>query len=280
MTPEEYCQQKAAPRGSALFYALLRAPAARRPALLALHAWWREVAGIADEVHDTDVARQKLAWWARESERCLAGQAAHPVTRALAPYAAGGALRREPFAEVIEALDFDLRNPRYVDYALLRRQAEQSVGAVSELSATLLGATDEGSRAYARQLGVALRLVAAIRNVGRDARHGCVRLPLEDLQRFGVTVAELRDRRYVEGFQPLMRFQAQRARATLAHALSALPADRRAALHPTVALAAIYRALLDEIEQAGFAVLHQRIALTPLRKLWIAWRAQQATALG
>ena len=30
--------------------------------------------------------------------------------------------------------------------------------------------------------------------------------------------------------------------------------------------------LLAEIERENFQVLHQRIALTPLRKLWIAWR--------
>ena len=37
-------------------------------------------------------------------------------------------------------------------------------------------------------------------------------------------------------------------------------------------MAAIYSALLDEIERDGYRVLDRRIALTPLRKLWIAWR--------
>ena len=43
-------------------------------------------------------------------------------------------------------------------------------------------------------------------------------------------------------------------------------------------MANIYRTLLREIEADGFQVLHQRISLTPLRKLWIAmrtnWRGQ------
>jgi phytoene synthase len=37
-------------------------------------------------------------------------------------------------------------------------------------------------------------------------------------------------------------------------------------------MAAIYRTLLDEIRNDRYPVLHQRTALTPLRKLWIAWR--------
>jgi hypothetical protein len=39
-------------------------------------------------------------------------------------------------------------------------------------------------------------------------------------------------------------------------------------------MASIYRTLLQEIERAQFQVLHQRIALTPLRKLWLAWKVQ------
>jgi NADPH-dependent glutamate synthase beta subunit-like oxidoreductase len=37
-------------------------------------------------------------------------------------------------------------------------------------------------------------------------------------------------------------------------------------------MAAIYRTLLDEIKHENFQVLHQRIALTPVRKIWIAWK--------
>jgi len=37
-------------------------------------------------------------------------------------------------------------------------------------------------------------------------------------------------------------------------------------------MAAIYRTLLGEIRRDGYRVLAHRVALTPLRKLWIAWR--------
>ena len=76
----------------------------------------------------------------------------------------------------------------------------------------------------------------------------------------------------VDGFVPLMRFQAARARATYQEALALLPADDRKAQRPGLMMGAIYSALLAEIERDNFQVLHQRIALTPLRKMWIAWR--------
>jgi phytoene synthase len=87
-----------------------------------------------------------------------------------------------------------------------------------------------------------------------------------------VKVSDLLDGRYVEGYLPLMQSQARRARTVYAAALAALPAADRRAQRPGLIMGAIYATLLDEIEREGFRVLHQRIALTPLRKLWIAWR--------
>jgi phytoene synthase len=69
-----------------------------------------------------------------------------------------------------------------------------------------------------------------------------------------------------------MKFQAERAHRTFDEALALLPAADRRSQRPGLAMAQIYRTLLREIETDGFQVLHQRVALTPLRKVWIAMR--------
>ena len=71
-----------------------------------------------------------------------------------------------------------------------------------------------------------------------------------------------------------MRQQAERAHAQYDAALALLPAAERRAQKPGLMMASIYRTLLREIEASGFAVLHQRITLPPLRKLWLAWKMQ------
>ena len=38
-------------------------------------------------------------------------------------------------------------------------------------------------------------------------------------------------------------------------------------------MAAVYRALLAEIERDGYRVLDRRISLAPLYKAWMAWKA-------
>ncbi|GIL04490.1 presqualene diphosphate synthase HpnD [Betaproteobacteria bacterium PRO7] len=272
MTPDEYCQQKAAASGSSFYYSFLFLPPERRRAITALYAYCREIDDVVDEVSDPGVAQAKLAWWAGEIDALYAGRPGHPVTRALAPHVATFDLKRERLLQVLEGMQMDLQQTRYLDFAGLQRYCHLVAGVVGELAAGIFGAAQESTYEYARQLGLALQLVNIVRDVGEDARRGRIYLPLEDLQRFGVRAADLLAGRYAEGFEPLMRFEAERARGFYRAALAALAPEERKAQRPGLIMGAIYATLLDEIERERFRVLHQRIALTPLRKLWIAWR--------
>lgn len=272
MNPDIYCQQKAAASGSSFYYSFLFLPPPRRRAITALYAYCREVDDVVDEVSDSAVAHAKLAWWAQEIERLFSGTPQHPVTRALAPHLGTFGLTRERLSLVLEGMEMDLSQTRYLDFAGLQRYCHRVAGVVGEMSASIFGATQPATLEYARKLGLALQLVNILRDVGEDARRGRVYLPLEDLQRFEVKAADLLQGRYVDGFVPLMRFQAERARSAYRDALAALPAVDRRAQRPGLIMGAIYLSLLDELQRSDFQVLHQRIALTPLRKLWLAWR--------
>jgi phytoene synthase len=181
-------------------------------------------------------------------------------------------ITREHLLQILEGMQMDLQQTRYLDYPSLQRYCHLVAGVVGEISAGIFGASAEATLAYARSLGQSLQLVNILRDVGEDARRGRVYLPISDLQRFDVKVADLLNGRYVEGFEALMRFEAQRARSLYRDALALLPQADRRAQRPGLIMGAIYLSLLDELERTGFRVLHQRIALTPLRKLWIAWR--------
>ncbi|MGE5336180.1 MAG: presqualene diphosphate synthase HpnD [Gemmatimonadota bacterium] len=272
MTPDEYCQSKAAQSGSSFYYSFLFLPAERRRAITALYAYCREVDDAVDEASDPSIAQAKLAWWGGEIDRLYAGTPQHPVTRALAPHLQAYAITREQLLAVLEGMRMDLTQTRYLDFAALARYCHLVAGVVGELSASIFGARDPGTLEYARKLGLALQLVNIVRDVGEDARRGRIYLPLDELQRFGVRAADLLNARYVEGYVPLMKLQAERARATYREAMQLLPAAEWSSQRPGLIMGSIYLALLDELERDGFRVLHQRIALTPLRKLWIAWR--------
>jgi phytoene synthase len=273
MTPDEYCQGKAAASGSSFYYSFLFLPAERRRAITAVYAYCREVDDAVDEVSDPSVAEAKLRWWRGEVTALFDRQPTHPVTRALLPFIDGPlGITRERLLAILEGMEMDLRQNRYLDFAALKRYAHLVAGVVGEISAAVFGYSDPRTLEFAGRLGLALQLINVIRDVGDDARRGRVYLPLDELQRFGVRAADLLAGRYVDGFVPLMRFQAERARASYRDAIALLPPADRRAQRPGLIMGAIYATLLDEIERENFQVLHQRVALTPLRKLWIAWR--------
>ncbi|KIF79863.1 presqualene diphosphate synthase HpnD [Noviherbaspirillum autotrophicum] len=272
MSPDEYCQQKAVQSGSSFYYSFLFLPVERRRAITALYALCREVDDTVDECSDVAIARNKLQWWRKEIKAMLDGAPTHPVTKALQPHLKTCSLDGKHLLAIVDGMEMDLDQTRYLDFAGLKRYCWHVAGVVGILSANIFGATQPETLQYAEKLGLAFQLTNIIRDVGEDARKGRIYLPVNDLQQFNVTAADILKGKHSENFEKLMRFQAERARAAYAEAFALLPRADRRAQRPGLIMAAIYRALLDEIERDGFHVLNQKISLTPIRKLWMAWK--------
>ncbi len=274
MTPQAYVQDKAASSGSSFYYAFLFLPPQRRAAITAFYAFCREVDDVVDETSDMGVAQTKLAWWQTEVHKAFGGNPSHPVMLALMPLAAEHHIQEHHLQAVIEGCQMDLGQTRYLDFAGLQRYCHLVAGVVGEVAANIFGQTEAQTTAYAHKLGLAFQLTNIIRDVGEDALRGRIYLPIDELQRFDVKAHELIKREYSPRFTELMRFQAQRAHALYDEAFALLPAVDRRAQKPGLMMASIYRTLLREIERDNFQVLHQRVSLTPLRKLWLAWKMQ------
>jgi len=272
MTPDAYCEEKAARSGSSFYYSFRFLPPERRRAIVALYAFCREVDDVVDEVTDPGVARLKLAWWRSEIAAVFGGTPRHPVALALAPAVTTFKLPQEYFQAVIDGMTMDLDRNRYLDFAALERYCHCVAGVVGLVSAEIFGYVEPATRGYARDLGVAFQLTNIIRDVGEDARRGRIYLPQDELQDHGVAAADIFQHRVTPAFAALMTQQVARARAFYARALAALPSADRSAQRPGLIMAAIYQALLRRIERDGFRVLDHRIALTPLTKAWIAWK--------
>jgi len=272
VNPDEYCQQKAAQSGSSFYYSFLFLPPQRRRAITALYAFCREVDDVVDECTDTAVAQAKLAWWRQELARLYAGEPQHPVARALAPAIQPFGIKHEYLAEIIAGMEMGLSQNRYLDFAALEQYCHRVAGVVGLLAASIFGYRDERTLAYAHTLGLAFQLTNIIRDVGEDSRKGRIYLPLNELQQFQVSAADILHARQTENFVRLMAFQIERAERYYSLALEQLPQVDRKAQRPGLIMAAIYRTLLKEIAEDGCKVLSQRTALTPVRKLWIAWK--------
>lgn len=274
MTPAQYVEQKAAASGSSFYYAFLFLPAPRRAAITAFYAFCREVDDVVDDAVDLGVAATKLAWWGTEVAQAYAGRPSHPVMQALMPHTSTYGIAQHHLQSVIEGCQMDLEQTRYLDYPNLQRYCHLVAGVVGEVAAAIFGQTQSQTTTYAHTLGQALQLTNIIRDVGEDAQRGRIYLPVNELQRFDVKAHEILKRVPSERFQALMAFQAQRAHALYDEAFALLPEADHRSQKPGLMMASIYRSLLREIEAQHFPVLERRVRLTPLRKLWLAWKVQ------
>jgi 15-cis-phytoene synthase len=272
MNPDQYCQRRAAASGSSFYYSFLFLPTEQRRAILALYAFCREVDDVVDDCQDPGVARLKLQWWREEIGRAFQGSPQHPVTRALQPQLERYNLPEEYFREIIDGMQMDLDQARYADFSALALYCHRVAGVVGLLAAEIFGYQDRGTLHYATDLGTALQLTNILRDVREDARRGRIYLPQDELRRAGVEEEDILHGVSTPPLHSLLAQQAARARDYYQRAEQALPEVDRPAQRSGLIMSRIYSTLLDEIEADGFRVLERRVALTPLRKLWIAWR--------
>ena len=270
MTPDEYCKDKAASSGSSFYYSFLFLAPERRRAITALYAFCREVDDIVDETGDAQVAASKLAWWRNEIANLFAGKPQHPVARALEPALAPFGITCVRLNEIVDGMQMDLSQSRYLDFKALETYCYHVAGVVGLLAAGIFGYRHPRTLEYAKTLGIAFQLTNILRDVGDDARRNRIYLPMDELKKFEVPASDILNARYSDNFTRLMRFQAGRAQSFYTAAYAALPIEDRRAQRAGLIMAAIYRTVLEEVAADGFKVLTQRTSLTPMRKLWIA----------
>ncbi len=270
MNPDQYCQEKCAASGSSFYYSFLFLPLERRQAIMALYAFCREVDDVVDECNDIALASTKLAWWRQEVERIGEGNPQHPVGQALKKVAPGINLPKEQLLEIIDGMEMDLQQSRYLDFKGLSLYCYRVASVVGLLAAEIFGYQDRQTQKYAHDLGMAFQLTNIIRDIGEDARRGRIYIPMDELKQFNVPAADILNGKYSDNFTALMQFQYERAERYYEQAFAQLPAVDRKSQRPGLIMAAIYRTVLDEIRRENFQVLHQRISLPPTRKLWLA----------
>jgi len=271
MSPDRYCQEKAASSGSSFYYSFLFLPPDQRQAITALYAFCREVDDVVDECSDVGVARTKLDWWRSEIERCFNDNPTHPVTCALLTPVQTRNLPKEYFQEIIDGMAMDLENNRYESFSDLALYCHRVAGVVGLLSAEIFGYRDHQTLKYAETLGTAFQLTNILRDVREDAERGRIYLPLDEMLEYKVNPHDLLSLKPGEGMHALCHHQAQRAHDYYQRAIDYLPDTDRETQRTGLIMAAIYRTLLHEIETDDYHIMEHRVRLTPLRKLWIAW---------
>lgn len=279
--PDDLCEKLARthyenfPVGSVLL------PARLRKHVFNIYAYCRVCDDLSDETGDPALSLKLLEWWRDELHACFSGKPNHPVFVALKPTIDQFELPIQPFEDLISAFIQDQQVTRYQTFEQLVGYCERSANPVGRLFLWLMGYRDEARQRLSDLTCTALQLVNFWQDIAPDYARGRVYIPQEDMDRFGYSEAELRNRAVSASFLRLMRFELDRTRELFegGAALGTLVNGGGAADVDLFNRSGI--ALLNAIERCGYDVLHRRITVSKRRKLLMAlgWLAKRGTGV-
>ena len=277
-----HCREIVSARAKNFLFAFLLLPRDKRRGLEAVYAYCRLADDLADDdgIAPDERARRladlrlrlRLALPAPGDEP-TAAPAPDPeldlLIDALRDTAHRYGVRRDDLDLVAVGCEQDLTVARYATFQETYDYCYMVASAVGLACLEVFGYRDdvETLRPLAVDLGIAMQLTNILRDVREDIERDRIYLPLEDLERFGVSEDQLREGRVDQNLRDLLAFEAARAREYFARGKRLAPRVRRDARICPLALAAIYEALLDQVERNRFVVFSQRASLSTRRKV-------------
>ena len=264
----EACRRLHARHGRSYYLATRLLPVGTRPSVHALYGFAR----VADEVVDGSsplTTAQKAGELARLAAAVRTGDATVEVAPAVHDTLHRHAIPLSTVDDFLASMAQDLTVTRYPTYDDLMAYAHGSAAVVGLQLTHVFGTVVpvELAAPYAIDLGLAMQVTNVLRDVAEDLRRDRVYLPLEDLDRFGVTVEQLHDRVVDERFRELMRFEVARTRALYATAAQGIRLLHPSARPAVEAALRLYGGILDAIERAGYEVLDRRVSVSPVRRV-------------
>jgi 15-cis-phytoene synthase len=257
-------------RKSSFYYSFLILPRPKRDAIETIYAFCRFTDDIVDEAGDEKEKHALLLQWTEELKRSLYGVSRFSLLNRLAAIIHRFHIPVEHFYELIKGMEMDLRNTRYNTFFELEQYCYRAASTVGLICAEVFGYTNEKTKQYAIDLGIALQLTNILRDVKADAKNGRIYLPLEDLRKFNYTEEELLHLTYNERFVELMKFECQRAHEYFRRAKACLAEEDKPLFTAARTMGNIYYLLLLRIERARYDVFSKRIRLSSPLKILVA----------
>jgi phytoene synthase len=238
--------------------------------MCAIYAFNRHCDDLSDERGDAGAARvrEKIAHWGIELSRALKGQFGDdPLWPAFHDTVERYRIPHRFFYEMIDGISSDLEPRQMQTFEELYRYCYQVASVVGLTIIHVFGFESTRALLLAEKCGIAFQLTNILRDVREDAGLGRVYLPLEDLNRFGVTVEQLSSGKEDRNFQDVMRFEAERARRYYRESEALTELIHKRSRPSLWALRAIYLRLLARLEAEDFEVLSRRINVPTRTKL-------------
>ena len=197
-----------------------------------------------------------------------------PIFMALKHTVATYGIPREYMDDLISGMEDDLYTNRYQTFEELYSYCYRVASTVGLVCIDIYGhESTAAAREFAEAWGIAMQLTNIIRDVQEDAERDRIYLPLEDLERFGITEEDMMSgRRLLEhpGWKPFVQEYCARVKAYRDKAFKLLPLLPKQSRYSPAAMMAFYSSILRRIERSGGDVFTERVKLSKAEKLTVA----------
>lgn len=238
-----------------------------------VYAYCRISDDLGDEVGNAEQSLALLDAWEAELNACYAGMPRHPVFVALAGTVKQFSIPKQEFADLLTAFRRDQTVTRFPTFDDVLDYCKYSANPVGHLVLYLGGYSDAGRQKLSDFTCTALQLANFWQDVAVDYGKGRIYIPLEDMERFGVTDDDVAHRRATPQFIELMKFEVERAREWFENGL---PLVQKVSPDIALDIELFSRGgleILNAIGNQGYDVLKSRPAISKPRKLWLVLRA-------
>ena len=274
MSNNDYCLNKAAPPGSNLYYCLLFYPQQLKKSLYTLHAFATEVDDVLVECSDPGVARMKLHWWHEEIQRIFAGEARHPVGKAITSLLDSFSLDEQLFHQYVQFNEHILDNHHIQSHEELTRILQQGPGLIWKLTAEICGYDDQTTPVLANKTGCAIFTYDYLHRIFRHAASGNIFWPDDDIKKAGLTIADFINPPNYK-LQKFIIDQVRNISNVLDKIYADFPAGDRRSQLCCLTMNRIIKIHCHEIIKDNVNLQRNKVILTPLHKIWLSWRTKR-----
>jgi phytoene synthase len=274
MTPETYCQEKAAPPGSNLYYSALFHPRQQRRQIFALFAFQQALIDTVIECQDPGVARIKLHWWSEEIERLFANEARHPVSKELHFLLADLSLEKSSLSSLINTIAARVNPAQSETLTQLVDDKTREVSITWRLAAKACGCNETELIEHAVKIGGLVCCVEFFKMARHHLNRGYSPFPRSEMDSLGLNDNDLISGNNADAIDRLRNELFSSINASLEPHVVTLKMGNQSSVLFALIMALIAQANCSLLQKQAAVLSTQDLGVTPLRKLWIAWRAK------